>query len=422
MRIYRLLCLFVILLCGAQDIIAQCKYSSGNTSYEVRETKNKYEVLCTGIEKATSSRNRDIIERSMRLTAVDLIGTYIVFKRNNKLPSELFQVYVNSINLHYNAYIEGLSQSENSIDGKIVTIFSCNKDQYRIDEAVYKNDIDVASFLKEYYRQNKNENAASLVLNSGLCDNNLAWEIEHDFMSGRAALRSCIRQLQNISDRFELSVLSIEDARLGQLLIAAESDVPTSIPYKLYYYSELVTSMPLEEKDKNYQKWQKELAATPFIWNDFRLFCARQNNSSIGGNELSLSEVIEKFGLGIKPIGMSSPIDDKSYRNASLAYANSNFEESAKLLMESIDCEGISSQSLSLLGASFRFLNKPERALPYLVLCFNLNPRTQYLCGNIALCAKALKYNRLQELCSFLDNWARDSWSINEIKNCKTNN
>ena len=180
--------------------------------------------------------------------------------------------------------------------------------------------------------------------------------------------------------------------------------------------------MPLEEKDKNYQKWQKELAATPFIWNDFRLFCARQNNSSIGGNELSLSEVIEKFGLGINPIGMRSPIDDKSYRSASLAYANSNFEESAKLLMESIDCEGISSQSLSLLGASFRCLNKPERALPYLVLCFNLNPRTQYLCGNIALCAKALKYNRLQELCSFLDNWTRDSWSINEIKNCKTNN
>ena len=108
MRIYRLLCLFVILLCGAQDIIAQCKYTSGNTSYEVRETKNKYEVLCTGIEKATSSRNRDIIERSMRLTAVDLIGTYIVFKRNNKLPSELFQVYVNSINLHYNAYIDAI--------------------------------------------------------------------------------------------------------------------------------------------------------------------------------------------------------------------------------------------------------------------------------------------------------------------------
>lgn len=420
MRIYRLLCLLVILLWGAQDIIAQCKYSSGNTSYEVRETKNQYEVLCTGIEKATSSRNRAIIERRMRLTAVDLIGTYIVFKRNNNLPPELFQVYVNSINLHYDAYLEGLSQSENSIDGKIVTIFSCNKDQYRIDETVYKNDIDVEALLKEYYRQNKNENAASLVLNRGLCDNNLAWEIEHDFMSGTAALPSCIRQLQNISDRFELSVLSIVDARLGQLLKVAESEVSTSIPYKQYYYGELVTSMPLEEKDKNYQKWQKELAATPFIWNDFRLFCARQYNSSIGGNDLSLSEAIEKFGLGINPIGMRRPIDDKSYRSASLAYANSNFEESAKLLMESIDTEGITSQSLNLLGASFRFLDKPERALPYLVLCFNLNPSTEYLCGNIALCAKALKYNKLQELCSFLENWAHDSWSINEINNCKT--
>ena len=90
--------------------------------------------------------------------------------------------------------------------------------------------------------------------------------------------------------------------------------------------------------------------------------------------------------------------------------------ENAKLRGENSELQD------KLLGASFRFLNKPERALPYLVLCFNLNPRTQYLCGNIALCAKALKYNRLQELCSFLDNWAWDSWSINEINNCKTNN
>lgn len=383
---------------------------------------NRYEVVCQDTDgTCTTSRNKNIIDKRLRMTAIDLIGAYILFKEDTKLSQELFPVYVDGVALHYNAYLEGLSQSERTENGKSAIIYSCDKDKYRIEKAIYKKDIDIPTLLCEYYRNHRDENTASIVCGSELVPNELRLEIEHDFMTGNATVPSGVRQLYGITDRFELSILPIDDSNFEQALKTAELSVPKSFPYILYYHSEMVTSMPIGKKNRYYRKWQKELSGSSFIWDDFRFFCSSRQDFSCS-SAAAISEVIESYGGALNPFGMRGPIDDNSYRKATIAYSKSDFDESARILSESIDCEGISAQSLNLLGASLRCLGKPEKALPYLLLCFTLEPRTQYLGGNIALCAKALNYKRLPELCSFLAPLAIDNWSENEILNCITKN
>lgn len=422
MTIYKALFSIAAIVTATFTGSAQCRYIQGNTSFEIRETVDSYEVLCAVSGEAGTSRNRNIMDKRLRMTAVDLIGAYILYKETTKVPEELFQIYVDGVGLHYNANLDGLFQSERNLNGKNVIIYSCDKDKYSIENASYNKEIDIPVLLREYYRHHREEKTVSTVCRSGLCPDKLLQEMEHDFMTGNAAVPSGVRQLYGIADRLELSILSIDAPDLELALKTAELSAPASAPYSLYYYREMVTSMPVSKKNKFYQKWQKELSGSSFVWDNFRLFCSSLHNFSGPGTDVGLSEVVEAYGVALNPSGMRRPIDDNSYRKAAAAYSESDFEESARILTEAIDCEGISASSLNLLGASLRCLGKPETALPYLLLCFSIDPHAQYLGGNIALCAKAIGYKRLPELCSFLANWSADSWSKNEIMNCITEN
>ena len=132
------------------------------------------------------------------------------------------------------------------------------------------------------------------------------------------------------------------------------------------------------------------------------------------------TDVISSFIGAISPFGIRQPINKEKYSEAVRAYAKSDFKQSAEILKESIDTEGITPESLNLIGASYRFLNKPHDALPFLVLGFKLNPKTKYLVGNIALCLKLIGYPQMEEVCDFLMGYAIDEWSKNEIKNITT--
>ena len=130
---------------------------------------------------------------------------------------------------------------------------------------------------------------------------------------------------------------------------------------------------------------------------------------------ITISEVIAAYPGAVSPTGIRQPIDENSYNLAAKAYARSDFKESIRLLKEAIDSEGISKKTLNLLGASYRFDGNAKEAMPYLLLCFKLDPNTPYLSGNIALCLDMLKYPRMKEALSFLLGYAKDDWSKMEI-------
>ena len=132
--------------------------------------------------------------------------------------------------------------------------------------------------------------------------------------------------------------------------------------------------------------------------------------------ETAFSAVIEAYPGAISPFGVRQPVDGASYSEAAGAYSRSEFEEAAKILRESLDNEGLSAQTLNLLGASYRFMGQADKAMPFLLLGFKLDPGGAYATGNIALCAKMTGYPRLRELCEFLQGVATDDWSRNEIK------
>ena len=122
------------------------RYVKGPNTFEVSETASKYEVVCRRSNGGMISRNKNILDRQFRMDAVDLIGAYILFKETS-LPASSFQTYVERVNLHYTAYVEGLNQEERTVDGNACIVYSCVKDKYRIESATYNHDIDLSEMI-----------------------------------------------------------------------------------------------------------------------------------------------------------------------------------------------------------------------------------------------------------------------------------
>ncbi len=421
MKTFRNIFVLLIILCSFPLRGEQLKYIKGNTTFEVKETDKTYEVYCISESSVMTSRNRNITDRRLRMDAVDLIGAYILFKENADLPADLFQVYVEGIDLHYNAYVEGISQEDRNIGGLSAIVYICEKDKYRIESATYKKDIDVAILLSANYNRNKGEQSAALLYGYEGFTSTEYVRLEQDYLTGKSQIPKSIRLLQGIGDRFEKSVYNLPDATMNNAIREAQTEIPETSPYRQFHCEELITAAPISKKSTLYAKWKESIRGSNSVWEDFVLFCSEKVEKCPDGNEATISNVIAAFSGAISPFGMRPPIDGTSYYKASQAYSQSDFSSSIQILTESIDNEGITGQALNLLGASYRFENKPEYAMPYLLLCFKLDPRTQYLAGNIALCAKMLGYPKLRGLCDFLSEYASDNWSVSEIKNSLTN-
>lgn len=417
MKIYSILLLvFTLLLCSLPVRGDSYKYVNGNNSFEITETATSYEVVCDRESTVTNSRNKNILDRQLRLDAIDVIGAYVLFKSEATLPSSFFKIYVEGINLHYNAYVEGIKQETRIIDGKACVCYSCDKEKYHIESATYNKDFDISSAIQSHYDHNKGEEAASLIYNYDKFTSSQYLMLERDFLTGNAKMPDGIRVLQSITDRFENSVYSFDNQLQEEALNKIKTNIPQTNPYKQFVLEEYVTGAPLKTKDDGYKDWKKCLNNTNCIWEDFLLFCSNNTSSSVPkGRTPSFSDVIQQYPGALSPFGIRKPINDDSYNEAVKSYSNNDFQEASQLLRESIDNEGISPQTLNLLGASYRFLNKPDMAIPFLLLCYKLNPGTQYVAGNIAICASELNYPKVKELCTFLLSSAVDDWSKNEI-------
>lgn len=404
--------------CSAYIYAGQYVYHKGTTIYEVKEYHDEYIVLCFKKGLSSTSRNKNITDRQLRLDAMDLIGSYIVFKNEySHFQPRYFQIVVDGIKLHYKAMIEDIRQEYREIDGKTVLCYICSKNKYNINSASYNRDLDLLSLIEMNYERKKNEETANFFYEYEEFNSNHYIQLQEDFHKGNAVIPIWVRTQLQIEDRFERSIYTNEKEK--QIKKDNETYIPKTEPYNRFYLEELVTSVTLDNKDKCYQEWKRSLQSAKTVWEDVLYYCSKIIDGKIDKDNICFSNVIESYCGAISPYGIRQPIDGEMYRQAANEYSNSNFEESARILRESIDTEGISALSLNLLGASFRFLNRPKEALPFLILCFKLNPQTQYLVGNIAICLKMIDYSRMDEVCDFLLNYAVDDWSKNEIANLK---
>lgn len=417
MTTFKGLLLSVLLFLGSFPLQGvQYKYVKGQNIFEVVETSEKYEVICKRENGGMVSRNRNILDRQLRMDAVNLIGSYILFKTQTTLPETLFQVYVDGVDLHYNAYVEGIRQEDRTIKGESCIVYSCGKDEYKIASATYKSNIDTSSLLIAYYTNNKGEGAAEMLYAYEHFSSEQYLLLERDFLRGETLLPSGIRALQRMEDRFETSVYSLDDAGLKNMLKSVKNTIPEKNPYRQFFYEELVTASPLGAKGPAYRQWKQSLSSPHCVWEDFLLFCSEKAVTLEKVDAASFSEVIAAYPGAISPFGVRQPMDGSSYAEAAGAYAQSNFEEAARVLKESVDNEGLSVQSLNLLGASYRFMGQAEKAVPFLLIGFKLDPGSAYVAGNLALCAQMMNFPRLRELCEFLSGMAVDDWSREEIK------
>lgn len=395
------------------------RYVKGSNSFDITESASEYEIICIRSGVAASSRNRNIFDRQLRMDAIDLIGAYIVYKNSGYatgLGSEYFQIFADGINLHYGAVLTGLKHESRISGDKVIICYTCGKSDYRLEYASYDKDIDFQKLVEAYYLKNREAHSANLLYNLEGFTSAQYLELETDFLTGRVRLPEGFRDIQTQQDRFEKSLFS-EGHFLPQKIAAPDT---LSFPFRSFAFEDLVTSSPFRQKSKYYELWKQSLNAENSVYEKILAFCAEKCLDTPKKTELCISSAIAAFPGAISPFGIREPINDSLYFQAAEAYSESDFASSAALLTESVDYEGISAKQLNLLGASYRYLGKPEKALPFLLLCLKLNPETEFLAGNLAICLNQVGFPMEKQTFEFLELYAKDEWSKNEINNLKT--
>lgn len=137
----KLFILMVVSLLGCVAHAETCTYVNGYNIFEVSEVGNKYKVVCRRENSNISSRNRNILDRQFRIIAVDLIGAYILYNREHSHSFDNFQNFVEEINLHYNAVVEGLKLEQITLNGKSCIVYYCDKNKYNIESATYDTEV-----------------------------------------------------------------------------------------------------------------------------------------------------------------------------------------------------------------------------------------------------------------------------------------
>ena len=258
--------LLVFLPLSSLSFGQQYEFVKGTNRFEVVETTKNYEVICGRENGAVSSRNKNILDRQLRLDAVDLIGAYILFKTQADLPANLFQIYVEGVNLHYNAYVEGIVQKEKTIKGEKCICYECEKKNYKIESATYNRVIDIPSLLEKHYAQDKGEASANLLYEYEGFSSEQYVQLERDFLTGNVQLPQGIRLLQGFDDRFELTVFGMDGEELKNIIKQSKQSVAVTNPYKQFCYEELATAASLKEKTAYYRQWQQNLSPSRCVW------------------------------------------------------------------------------------------------------------------------------------------------------------
>ncbi len=240
----------------------------------------------------------------------------------------------------------------------------------------------------------------------------------HDFLSGRLYLNEKLSKLQAIypGSRTEVSVYNDTDLLLFNLADEVELSLKDSlqIPLKQFLYVELTSSGRLADKKYFYQQHLELLEPLNSTCEKFIQFCGTHSPSA--AEIPTLFDIIGAYAGGISPYTVPLSTGDSYILKAEKQFSQNNPDSALVLLKQSVNYEGVSSQNMNLTGATFRLLEKPQMALPYLIMGFMLNPEQQFLIGNIVLCLDEMNYPFTNNLTAFFsENYTIDHWSKKQI-------
>ncbi len=394
---------------------AQLKYERGGMKYELFQSGESYIVKCR-FGPNTSSRTLSAAADRARLVAKDLVGASILygdFSAANKLDESYFQIFVDCVSLKYSAEISDFTRTyDRTADGELV--FECPKSSYTITAATYNAVSDFADLLTRNYSLRKDSNSASLLYNYGNVPVMKSLEICRDFLTGKVQLTEAFRTLQSYNDRMDESVYGEETKTLRTLVKFAVASVDKKMPFGQLCYIEIISAASLKDKPSYYTEWTSTLSKD-ILAEKILIFCAKNCRTSLPTDNPTMSEIITAFPGAISPYALRRG-SDADYQRAAVQYSRLNFTGAIEILQESIDLNGISPKTLCLLGASHRLNGSPEKAMPYLLLCAYLDPNTEYLAGNMALCLNALGFKDLKTLLEAADKSKMDLWSCRQIE------
>ena len=414
----RHICLLVLLIFAVCPSWAQLKYERGGSTYEFSENKSSYIVRCVIPMSASGSRNQSLAVSRSRLTAKNIIGAGILFRdfaSENKLDDSYFQIFVDCSAVNYVAEVKGFIQRSTDTDDNI--IWECPKESYLIQDASYRKISNLKELLQHYYTLRMDSYSAEKLYSSGNVSLQNSISFYHDFLSGKAQISETYSRLQSYNDRFDEALYSDSSPMLDALIADAAAFVETDMPFRTNCAIELVTSAKVTDKKAYYEMWKASLSKA-VIAERVLLFCSEKCTVPLPDESILTTDIILAYPGAISPFAIRKG-GEADYAKAASLYSNLKFEEAATLLEGSINAHGITDKNLCLLGASLRLSGNPAKALPYLIMCAYLNPKAEYLAGNIALCMAALKFKHLDELLSHLKDADIDSWSQQQIESLK---
>lgn len=411
--------------------MGQYQYQKHYSHFTVSENKTEYVVECLHTGDISSSRLLNALEKRLRMQALDMVGTYQVYvdyAKKHNLTEDYFQQFAEYTSFTYNASVESFTSSDFAITegGRTVT-FRVNKKDFTVDITKYpSDDISIPDILvKDYRRKRKPATAERIYQYNPLASSDYLM-LYKDYLSGKSHISPEFHTLlqYNPTSRFESSVYNESDSIVDGLIdiLSTQTD---SIPQKIVrqmMYIELASSATVSEKDYFYEKYISLLDENNSLWENLLTFCHKKCSSPVSNlNDPTVFEVIGCMPGGINPYTLRLSTERKIYDEAEEKFGKSKFKATKKLLEEAINYEGISEYNLNLTGANYRVLEEPQKAMPYLLLAYMLNPETQFLAGNLVMCLHMLQYPELDLFIDYLNkNITIDAWSKNQIETVQT--
>lgn len=419
-RLIGLFCLIPILS------FAQVQYSNNEASFRVSQQAGQYLVKCTLKRDVAGSRSLKRAQNRLRLRAVDLVGNYIIFKSTDvDIPDKdrLFGAFVDYSNLMFRAQVEKFSTGQwDFCDGARCITFTCDQSDFTIDQKQYPEEFDFSAIMMMDFRKNKTIEGACRIFSSGLSGPGETLDMEMLFLSGNAPLDQTTGQLQKLSPagRLESSLFGT-DSLMQSLVVADTARIAGGCEFgEMIRAKVLFTAAGISLKDSIYEIYLDDLAACDDLWYRVQYFSALHRDVSdfYGLEEATVFDVIGAYPVALDVFGLRIGYGGKYYDRALEAFGRDEIENALELLRDEINFSGVTPEALNLTGACYRLLDRPAKALPYLLLAFYLDRETTYLSGNTCLCLDALKYEEISEIAEyFINNPKTDNWSKTQISN-----
>ena len=404
----------------------QVCYANDEATFEILEKAGRYEVKCKLIQDIPGSRRLQRASDRMRLKAVDLVGNYIVFDRlqfDYPHKKDLFEAYVDFSNLNFEAHVEKFSRTHWEICGNTRCIsFWCLKNDFIIEKEYSVGDFNVAEILMLDFRRKKTITSACRLLETDLISPAEDIKTEMFFLNGTAILDDQVSGLLKLNpgSQLENSLFGNDSLMRNGVNNILHQDYQFCPFGEMILTKILFTCATNALKDSIYEAYIEVLSRCGGTWYQAQHFVAtnRDNSDFQGFDEATVFDVIGAYPITLNVFGLHIGYNGEYYRMATQAFAEENIEYALELLQDEINFNGITSQTLNLTGACYRLLDRPAKALAYLIPAFYLDRDTPYLTGNTCLCLDALGYKDLDKIAGyFLNLNTVDPWSKTQITN-----